>query len=139
MTGYMVTLPDMIKKISAYYDPKTPIALVINAGFKNGQRVIKGRLDNIVEVVGKEKLPLAHIMYVGPLFKLEKTKSRPLHGAFRPRTTSAWQKARFHQVTQERPPLFLAARRWRAVRRATSVRAHRARPSSPSLACKATG
>ncbi|KIX13014.1 SAM-dependent methyltransferase [Dethiosulfatarculus sandiegensis] len=66
MPDYLVTLPDMVKKLSAYYDRKTPIALVANAGFKNSQRVIKGRLDNIVELVGKEKMPILQLMYVGP-------------------------------------------------------------------------
>jgi precorrin-4 methylase len=66
MPDYLVTLPDMVKKLSAYYDRETPIALVLNAGFKSGQMVIKGRLDNIVKLVGEEKLPLLQLMYVGP-------------------------------------------------------------------------
>lgn len=66
MPCYVVKLPNMVKKLSAYYDRKTPIALVINAGFKTGQRVIRGRLDNIVGLVGKGKRPPSHLMYVGP-------------------------------------------------------------------------
>lgn len=69
MPDYMITLPDMVKKLSAYYDRKTPIALVVCAGFKKGESIIRGRLDNIVELVGKEKLPFMHLMYVGPFLK----------------------------------------------------------------------
>ena len=69
MPNYMVTLPDMVEKLSAYYDQKTPIALVVNAGFKKGESVIRGRLDNIVDLVGKDKLPFLHLMYVGPFLK----------------------------------------------------------------------
>ncbi|KIX14027.1 SAM-dependent methyltransferase [Dethiosulfatarculus sandiegensis] len=65
MPDYMITLPDMVKKLSAYYDRKTPIALVVCAGFKKGEKVIKGRLDNIVDLVGRKKLPFLHLMYVG--------------------------------------------------------------------------
>ncbi|KIX11621.1 SAM-dependent methyltransferase [Dethiosulfatarculus sandiegensis] len=66
MPGYMITLPDIVNKLSVYYDLKTPIALVGNAGFKDSQRVVKGRLDNIVELVGKEKMPQSYLIYVGP-------------------------------------------------------------------------
>ena len=65
MPGYKITLPDLVKKLSAYYDRKTPIALVISAGYEKDQSVVKGRLDNIVDLVGKEKPPSPYLLYVG--------------------------------------------------------------------------
>lgn len=68
MPDYMITLPDLVEQLATHYDWKTPIALVIRAGLKD-ERVITGLLDTIVEVVGKERLPFEHLVYVGSFLK----------------------------------------------------------------------
>lgn len=58
-------LKDLVSKISIYFPLQTPIALVMCAGYKEKERVIRGTLDNIVDKVGNESLPFEHLMYVG--------------------------------------------------------------------------
>lgn len=58
-------LKDLIEKFSVHYQPQTPIAIVVHAGYKEKERVIKGTLETILRKVGDEKLPFEHLIYVG--------------------------------------------------------------------------
>jgi precorrin-4 methylase len=65
MPSYNTELKNLVAELSAYYPRETPIALVVCAGFKEKERIIRGTLDNMVEKVKNEKLPFEHLMYVG--------------------------------------------------------------------------
>lgn len=65
LPNYQMTLKGLVKKLSAHYQRNTPIAIVVYAGFKEKERVIKGTLEDIVEKAGNEKLPLEVLVYVG--------------------------------------------------------------------------
>jgi precorrin-4 methylase len=58
-------LKDLVAKLSTYYPSHTPIALVVCAGYKKKEQVIKGSLENILEKVGDKNLPFEHLVYVG--------------------------------------------------------------------------
>jgi precorrin-4/cobalt-precorrin-4 C11-methyltransferase len=58
-------LKDLVEKLSTYYPPHTPVALVFCAGYKKKEQVIKGSLENIVDKVGDKNLPFEHLVYVG--------------------------------------------------------------------------
>lgn len=64
-------LKDLVAKLSGYYRPDTPIALVVSAGYKEKERVIRGTLENIVDKVGSETLPFEHLVYVGDFLEHE--------------------------------------------------------------------
>jgi precorrin-4/cobalt-precorrin-4 C11-methyltransferase len=56
---------DLVEKLKNLYPPQTPIAVVVYAGYKEKERVIRGRLNTILEQIGDEKLPFEHLVYVG--------------------------------------------------------------------------
>jgi precorrin-4/cobalt-precorrin-4 C11-methyltransferase len=56
---------NLVEKLKTHYPPQTPIAVVVYAGYKEKERVIKGRLNTILELVGEEKFPFEHLVYVG--------------------------------------------------------------------------
>ncbi|MBW2095159.1 MAG: tetrapyrrole methylase [Deltaproteobacteria bacterium] len=56
---------DLVKKLSTSYGPQTPIAVVCHAGYKEKERVIEGTLQNILEKIGEDRLPMEHLVYVG--------------------------------------------------------------------------
>ena len=58
-------LKNLMARLSTYYPPQTPIAIVVYAGYKEKERVIKGTIETIVAKVGSEKLPFEHLIYVG--------------------------------------------------------------------------
>jgi len=62
-------LPGLVADLRTSYPGDTPIALVVNAGFRKEQRVIRGTLDTIVGVVGADKPSFAHLVYVGDFLK----------------------------------------------------------------------
>ena len=43
----------------------TPVAIVVYAGYKEKEKVIKGTLKNIAGKVDNEKLPFEHLIHVG--------------------------------------------------------------------------
>lgn len=56
---------DIIKRLKEVYPLMTPGAIVVHAGYKEKERVIRGTLENIEGKVGNEKLPFEHLIYVG--------------------------------------------------------------------------
>ena len=55
---------------------QTPIAVVVYAGYKKKERVIKGRLNTILKLVGDEKFPFEHLVYVGDFLDQKRKKER---------------------------------------------------------------
>jgi len=58
-------LKDLVAKLSTYYPPQTPIALLSYAGHKEKEQIIRGTLENIVGKVDEKNLPFATLLYVG--------------------------------------------------------------------------
>jgi precorrin-4 methylase len=56
---------DIISKLKTGYNLKTPVAIVIYAGWEKKEKIIRGTLDTIEAMVNPDELPLEHIMYVG--------------------------------------------------------------------------
>ena len=56
---------DIIKRLKDVYPLMTPVAIVVYAGYKEKEEVIKGTLKNIADKIGDEKLPFEHLIYVG--------------------------------------------------------------------------
>ncbi len=59
-------LSPLVNTLKRHYSVDTPIAVVINAGYKDKQRVVRGTLDSIVGIVENQGgLPFLHLIYVG--------------------------------------------------------------------------
>jgi precorrin-4 methylase len=58
-------LEKVVKKLNKHYPPKTPMAIVCYAGYKDRENIIYGTLDTIIEKTKGEKLPFEHLIYVG--------------------------------------------------------------------------
>jgi len=56
---------DIVDKLKTYYPPKTPIAIVFYAGYKQKENKIAGRLDTILEKTKGMDFPFEHLVYVG--------------------------------------------------------------------------
>ena len=56
---------DIIKRLKEVYPLMTPVGIVVYAGYKEKEKVIKGTLENIEGKVDDEKLPFEHLVYVG--------------------------------------------------------------------------
>ena len=56
---------DIIQKLKTQYPPKTPISIVLYAGFKEKQSVIEGTLETIESKVKPDSLPFENIIFVG--------------------------------------------------------------------------
>ena len=56
---------DIIKRLKEVYPLMTPVAIVVYAGYKEKEKVIRGTLENIEGKIGNEKLPFEHLIYVG--------------------------------------------------------------------------
>jgi precorrin-4/cobalt-precorrin-4 C11-methyltransferase len=67
---------ELVEKLQNLYPPQTPIAVVVYAGYKEKERVIKGRLNTILELVGDEKFPFEHLVYVGDFLEQGRKKTR---------------------------------------------------------------
>lgn len=67
---------DLVEKLQNFYPPQSPIAVVVYAGYKEKERVIKGRLNTILELVGDEKFPFEHLVYVGDFLAQRMKKDR---------------------------------------------------------------
>jgi precorrin-4 methylase len=48
------------------YPPDTPVVVVLRAGYRRGEKVLRGKLDDIVSLMGREKEPWLGITFVGP-------------------------------------------------------------------------
>jgi precorrin-4 methylase len=58
-------LEEAVKKLKTHYPPDTPIAIVLFAGYKEKQKIIRATLDTILEKTKGEKIPFEHLIYVG--------------------------------------------------------------------------
>lgn len=56
---------ELVGKLKTLYPPQTPIAVVFYAGYKEKERVLKGKLDTILQQAHGEKFPFEHLVYVG--------------------------------------------------------------------------
>ena len=57
-------LPELLPKLKDRYPADTPLAIVCEVSYP-GQRVIRGTIGTILNVLGKEKLPHLYLLYVG--------------------------------------------------------------------------
>lgn len=60
-----LNMDEVVKKLRVHYPPETPIAIVLNAGYREKERVVQGRLDTILAELKGDKLPFEHLIYVG--------------------------------------------------------------------------
>ena len=67
---------DLVEKLKNFYPLQTPIAIVVYAGYKDKERVIRGRLNTILELVGDERFPFEHLVYVGDFLDQKRKKER---------------------------------------------------------------
>lgn len=67
---------DLVEKLRNLYPTQTPVAVVVYAGCKDKERVIKGRLNTILEQIGDEKFPFEHLVYVGDFLDQKREKAR---------------------------------------------------------------
>lgn len=56
---------DLVKKLSEYYPPETPIAIVFYAGDEEKEYQVSGSLDTIIQKVEGIDFPFEHLVYVG--------------------------------------------------------------------------
>lgn len=56
---------DTVDELKEHYEPETPIAIVLYAGYADKERVITGTIEDIMGKMGNEKLPFEHLIYVG--------------------------------------------------------------------------
>jgi precorrin-4 methylase len=56
---------DLVEKLKIHYPPDTPIAIVFYAGYKDKERITRGRLDTILEKTRGKDFPFEHLVYVG--------------------------------------------------------------------------
>lgn len=56
---------DLVEKLRVHYPPDTPIAVVFYAGYKDKERVTRGRLDTILKMTRGADFPFEHLVYVG--------------------------------------------------------------------------
>ena len=67
---------ELVEKLKMLYPSETPIAVVVYAGYKEKERVIRGRLNTILEQIGGEKFPFEHLVYVGDFLDQGRKKAR---------------------------------------------------------------
>ncbi len=61
-----------IDALSKHYPPQTPVAIVFEAGFPQGEKVMRGTLATILEQTSGQKLPFQHLLYVGDFLTNDK-------------------------------------------------------------------
>lgn len=54
-----------IDALAKHYPPHTPVAIVQSAGYAEGEKVIRGRLDTILAEMDAGRLPFEYLLYVG--------------------------------------------------------------------------
>ena len=67
---------DLITRLTKLYPSQTPIGIVLYAGYKEKESVIRGTLKNIMNKVGDEKLPFEHLIYVGDFLEQKMKRDR---------------------------------------------------------------
>ena len=64
-------LNKLLPRLRQEYPTDTPIAVVLNAGHKDSQRVVRATLATIEEELGQEELPFLNLVYVGDILTLD--------------------------------------------------------------------
>ncbi|GAB4128229.1 MAG: precorrin-4 C(11)-methyltransferase [Thermogutta sp.] len=66
-----------IEKLKTHYPPETPVAIVIQAGYKGKEQVIQSTLGKIQQEIVPEQLPFEYMIYVGDFltFRHKKTSA----------------------------------------------------------------
>jgi precorrin-4 methylase len=59
-----VKIQELLAQLRERYPSDTPAAIVCDVSYP-GEKVIRGQLGTLAEVVAKEKLPLLYLLYVG--------------------------------------------------------------------------
>lgn len=67
---------EFIKKLSINYPAETPVAIVVQAGYAEKERVIQGTLGTILGRVGQKDLPFEYMIYVGDFLTYRHKKAR---------------------------------------------------------------
>ncbi len=67
----------LIEKLKTHYPPETPVAVVIQAGYKDKERVIQATLGTIQREVVPEQLPFEYMIYVGDFLTYRHKKTPP--------------------------------------------------------------
>lgn len=67
---------EFIKKLSINYPPDTPVAIVIQAGYADKERVVEGTLGTISKQVDPRDLPFEYMIYVGEFLTYRHKKAR---------------------------------------------------------------
>ena len=67
---------DLVARLTKLYPSQTPIGIVLYAGYKEKESVIRGTLKNIMNKVGDEKLPFEHLIYVGDFLEQKMKRDR---------------------------------------------------------------
>jgi precorrin-4 methylase len=60
---------DFMANLKELYPKDTPMAIVIEAGSVEKERVVLGTVDTMEEIIGAEKIPFNHLVYVGNFLK----------------------------------------------------------------------
>ena len=58
-------LKKVVKKLKTHYTKDTPVAIVLFAGYRDKQKIIRATLGTILEKTRGKKLPFEHLIYVG--------------------------------------------------------------------------
>ncbi|MGQ9821005.1 MAG: SAM-dependent methyltransferase [Thermogutta sp.] len=66
-----------IEKLKTHYPPETPVAIVIQAGYKGKERVIQSTLEKIQQEVNPSQLPFEYMIYVGDFLTFRHKKAPP--------------------------------------------------------------
>jgi len=64
-----------IEKLKTQYPPETPVAIVIQAGYKGKEQVLQSTLEKIQEEVVPEQLPFEYMIYVGDFLTFRHKKT----------------------------------------------------------------
>ena len=66
---HTTSLRDLVPRLLARYPEDTPMAIVCNAGYANGQRLIRATLGTVLGKLEGEQLPHLHVVYAGDSLK----------------------------------------------------------------------
>lgn len=64
------SLEKLVDQCLTYYPPETPVAIVIYAGYKDKERIIKGTLKTILDQIKDVELPQQHLVYIGDFLRI---------------------------------------------------------------------
>ncbi len=68
-----------VKKLQVNWPPDTPVAVVVQAGYAQKERVITGTLGTILQKVDSKKLPFEYMIYVGDFLEARRSSTSAGH------------------------------------------------------------